>query len=373
MTTRAKWQRPRVFATGTREALWKVEYRVYFIGVDGKEYSRHKSKTWSRANFTKAQAQAAADRMMLELQQGGPKADGSMTLRAFYESIYLPIRSRRWTGNTPVAAANTWKNHIAPQLGKLKLEEITKATIQLHLGRLADAGLGESTVGGVLVRLRSILEEAVENDYIPRNVARRIEIPRCKPAEETRSLTEEEVQALWDGTTGREYLMWRVMILTGARIGEVLPLDRTDIRPDGLMIDEAIVNGEVKLPKRGKKRLAALPESLRAELEEWLTTHTARLIFPSERGHVYRRNAKQVEDILHRGRAIVPGLTFRQCRTTFASLFEGDEADRTSIMGHHSTKFTLETYRKPIMERRQASVEKLDERLRKVTVIKKKA
>jgi integrase len=371
VSTRAKFQRPTVYATGKREKLWRVEYRQYFIDAAGKEYSRHKSRTWSRANFTKAQAQAEADKLLLELQQGGPKADGSMSLRAFYESVYLPIRSRHWSGNTPVAVANLWRNHIEPRLGHVALESITKAAIQLHLCMLADYGLGQSMVDAVRVRLFSILEEAVDNDYLPRNVARKIETPPCKEPEETRSLTEAEVQALWDGTTGRDYLVWRVLILTGARIGEVLALERADIRPDGLMIDEAIVGGTIKLPKRNKTRLASMADSLRAELAEWLASHECRLIFPSERGHVYRRSAKQIEEILERGRAIIPGVTFRQCRTTFASLFQGDEADRTSIMGHFSTAFTLERYRKPIMERRQVSVEELDKRLRKVTPIKK--
>jgi hypothetical protein len=86
---------------------------------------------------------------------------------------------------------------------------------------------------------------------------------------------------------------------------------------------------------------------------------------------VCRRSADEIQAIQDRGRELIPGLTFRQCRTTFATLFEGDEADRTSIMGHASTKFTLERYRKPIMERRQRSVEDLDQRLRKVVEIKR--
>ena len=42
---RQKYQRPTVYATGTLEKLWKVRYREYFIGTDGKEHSRHKSAT----------------------------------------------------------------------------------------------------------------------------------------------------------------------------------------------------------------------------------------------------------------------------------------------------------------------------------------
>lgn len=56
MGKRQKYQRPAVFATGTREKLWKVRFREYFIGRDGKEAFRNKSATWSRADHTKVQA-----------------------------------------------------------------------------------------------------------------------------------------------------------------------------------------------------------------------------------------------------------------------------------------------------------------------------
>lgn len=370
---RQKSQRPEVYSTGKREKLWKLEYRLYYTDIDGKEKSRHKSKTWSRANYTKAEAQAEADALIRGLRDGGVKADGSMTLAQFWADVYYPIRSRKWTGNTPVAVCNLWERHIKRRLGNLALKDITKAMIDIHLGKLVDSGLGFVMVDGARVRLFSVLEEALENDYIPKNPCRKVETPPCKPSRETRSLTEDEVRKLWDGTDGRDYLFWRLMILTGARIGEILPLERTDITANGLSITKALVNGTVKLPKRNKTRVAILPDSLRVELTEWLGGHSNRLIFPSLRGKIYRRSSDEIEGIQDRGRAAgIPDLDFRMCRTTFATLFEGDEADRSSIMGHHSTKFTLEKYRKPIQDRRQRSVEELDQRLKKVVVMGKK-
>ena len=49
------------------------------------------------------------------------------------------------------------------------------------------------------------------------------------------------------------------------------------------------------------------------------------------------RGSRAVQEIQDRGRALgIPDLTYRQCRTTFASLYEGEEADRTSIIGQQS-------------------------------------
>jgi integrase len=378
---REKYQRPEVYPTGKREKLWKVEFREYFVGRDGKEHSRHKSASWSRASHTKAQAQAKADQLIQELRAGPPKADGTMTLGEFWKTIYFPIRKRTWTGHTPVNAVGSWTNHIEPQLGHVRLMDISKVTIQLHLASLVDEGFGKVVVEAVRSRLHSMLEEAVDNEYIPKNPARKVEVPPdAKPSKETRSLTEAEVQKLFDGTTGRDRMFWRILLLTGARIGEVLALTRDDVQPDCLLIDETVVASSVKqangsslkLPKGNKIREAVLSTELRAEIEAWLGTHTSRLMFPSSTGTLYRRSSKVIQAIVTRARKIIPDLQYRMCRTTFATLYVGDEADRTSIMGHYSPKFTLKRYRKPVQVRRQNSVDELDSRFQKVVEMPKK-
>jgi integrase len=311
---------------------------------------------------------------MRELQQGGPKADGSMSMSAFWKEIYLPVKSKRWSFNTRKQAEYVWRLYIEPVFGGRRLNEISKASIDLHLVKMATEEKGRGLVECVYIRIHSILEEAVDNDFIPKNPARKIELPACKPPAETRSLTEAEVRKLWDATEGKDYLIWRVMLMTGARIGEVLALTRGDILPPGLCIDESALNGQASTTKNRKTRVAPLPSSLRAELEEWLSTHENNVIFPRPNGSIDRRSSRRLEQIVSRGRkaASIPDLTFRMCRTTFATLFEGDIRDAQEILGHHSSAFTLQVYRKPISARQQAFVEALDRRLRVVTINGKK-
>lgn len=71
-----------------------------------------------------------------------------------------------------------------------------------------------------------------------------------------------------------------------------------------------------------------------------------------------------------RSAAKIPDLTFRICRTTLSSLFEGDIKDAQEILGHHSAAFTLQVYKKPLAERQQTAVQDVDRRL-KVVPIKK--
>ncbi len=135
----------------------------------------------------------------------------------------------------------------------------------------------------------------------------------------------------------------------------------------------AAINDDIA--RQMQQVMQARNESLRAELNEWLGTHDNRMIFPAADGGPHRSVCdEEMRRILGRGRACgIPDLEFRMCRTTFASMFDGDEADRTSIMGHTSTEFTLARYRKPIQERRQESVEKLDRRLKVVPIKKRSA
>jgi integrase len=180
----------------------------------------------------------------------------------------------------------------------------------------------------------------------------------------------DEVQRLWDETEGVHYLIWRVLLMTGTRIGEVLALERADILPEGLRVDESALNGEPSTTKNKGTRVAPLPASLRTALAEWLTTHDQNLIFPSSAGRMHRRTNREIRELLDRGRsaAKIPDLTFRMCRTTFATLFDGDIKDAQAILGHHDASFTLRVYRRPVASRQSAAIEALDKKLNVVPI-----
>lgn len=376
--SREKRQRPEVFAYGKRSKLWRAEYRVYFIGLDGKEHSRHTSKTWPRATYTKAQAQAALDAIIRGLSSGPPVADGSITLAQFWQSVFRPIRSRHWQLNTTRAFDTTWNLYVNPQLGQTPLRSISKSTVELHLGKLADEGRGFSTIRGALGLISSLLLEAQDNDLIAKNPARKIRIPQCREQVQVRSLTLEEVRLLFESTVGRDYLMWRLLLLTGLRKGELLALARSDIQGDRLCIDETVEGSGTREGTKGTKkgqrrkvRYAPLVASLKAEIDGWLAGHDSQLLFPNLDGKAYPINSGCIAEVMNRGKQIIPGLTFRQCRTTFATLFEGDIKDVQAILGHATAQFTADRYKREISERQRDSVEALDRRVRKVVEIKK--
>jgi len=145
-----------------------------------------------------------------------------------------------------------------------------------------------------------------------------------------------------------------------------------DVADGQIRIDESASNGKVGPTKNKKNRFAPMSESLRKEMTAWLKSHPHPWIFPTKRGLLYHRSAQALEDVLHRGKAVVPDLTYRMCRTTFATLFQGDAADRTAILGHHSEEFTLEVYRRAVVNRQRGSVEDMEKRIKVVRIDRKK-
>jgi|SRR5579871_4725958 len=374
---RQKHQRPEVYATGTREKLWKAEWRQYYVGADGQQRSRHKSKTWSRAQFTKTEAQAQFDALLRDQERGGLKADGSLTVETFWKEIYYPIHQGKLEPNSRRAYESSWKTHIQPALGAVELQNVKRHHVETVLVTMANSGRSRATVRLARALLDSLFAYATENDYIPKNPAYKVTVPKsCTKPKETRSLNESEVRRLWESTTGRDRLMWRVLVMTGARIGEVLALTKSDVQPEGLCIDESAFEGQAARTKNGKTRFARLPVSLRHELEDWTGTVSGELLFSAADGSMLQRNGAAVSPMLNRARkaAGIPDLTFRMCRTTFATLYNGDPRDAQDILGHSTLDLTMRVYRKPIAPRQQAGVEELDARLSgKVVKMKKRA
>jgi len=358
---RTKHQRPEVYPwQGKRGKRWKVEYRVY--DEIGKPI--HRSATWDARQYTKTEAQKAADELIA--RETVKRIEGTMTVAQYWERAFWPALRRTLTRNSENNYASRWRRHILPVIGSMRLLDVQKADIDRALGKIADAGMGESTANCAYVIIHGLLDEAHEEGYIPRNPARRVKVPTCKPNQATVPLTHEQAAALLAGTKGRTRLVWWIILTTGARIGEVLALTRDDIRGEELRIDESTTQGRANRTKSKKVRFAPLAPRLRAELLAWLEGHQSNLVFPSEKGTLLQRHNSSVAKVMveaARKASGVPDLTFRAGRTTFSTLYQGDVKDLQATLGHASLDITLGVYRKPIHERGLASVTEMEGKL----------
>jgi integrase len=367
--SRQKFQRPEVYKSGKRVKVWRGEFRVYVKQADGSEKAKHTSVTIGRCSvLNKAEAQQRLDKIVAQ-RTGKILADGRITLQQFFEQVYLVIKGQKWALNTRRANESTLKYHVYPALGGIALEDLQKFQIEKHLLSLADSGHSQSTVNRACVLIKSALEEAVDNEIIPRNIARKITPPKCRAKRDSRSLTIDEVKHLFATTHGRTRLLFRLLILCGLRIGEALALRWRDVGDDGwLRISRSCTDGAPVPTKNSKERLVPCPSSLMAELKSWRSMvaydRPDDAVLASRLGNIMWRQAA-AKTILASAirKSGIKDLNFHMCRRTFSTLIEGDVRDVQEMLGHSSAGITLRHYKKALPDRQKIAVEQLDRRL----------
>ena len=120
--------------------------------------------------------------------------------------------------------------HIKPALGNVYLEKITPMMVQMFYNELCKPDengkvLSPKTIKNVHICLRAALNQAVENDMIPRNPCHNAKLPKVYKSE-IRPLSDEQVhdfliEAEKDNIYG---MLLRVILFTGLRESEALGL-----------------------------------------------------------------------------------------------------------------------------------------------------
>ncbi|MCL4853801.1 MAG: site-specific integrase, partial [Bryobacteraceae bacterium] len=143
--------------------------------------------------------------------------------------------------------------------------------------------------------MHAILDEALEQDFIGKNPARKLDMPETRSTCK-RTLSEDEIVALLGVLSGRDRLIIRMFLVLGLRPGELFALRRNDrIYPSQIRIDESVSEeldteeGKIVTPKTdSSKAYVWLPASLETELDWWLENQEAKdpeaFIFPSKVG-----------------------------------------------------------------------------------------
>ena len=131
------------------------------------------------------------------------------------------------------------KLYIIPELGNIKLKNLKENDITSMLNKLNDKPRQKEIV---LLTIKQILNKAVDNDLIYKNVANKVQIKKHKASEKL-PLTELEISYLKKAIeTDHRCFMVLFMLYTGLRKEEVAPLTYNDIDIDNktLTIDKAV-------------------------------------------------------------------------------------------------------------------------------------
>lgn len=161
-----------------------------------------------------------------------PVSDRSASTRALYADTVARFILGEHPDTASARAARKGRPVVRLRVGETRLRDLTAGDVERAVAELDAAGLSASTRRRVLTVLALVLDVAVRDGLVARNVARDVDRPREQPRE-ARAYTPQELAVLLEQLDG-ERLRPLVVVLahTGLRIGEALALRWVDVELD---------------------------------------------------------------------------------------------------------------------------------------------
>lgn len=188
-----------------------------------------------------------------QLRHGTLSTDEKMTFGELAE-IWIKDYKPSISNSTRAMYTNILNTHLLPELSGYILKDLKTHHLQSIINRLAENGRSESTLKKIKLTAIQILDFAMDNDVVYRNVFSKVSIPSIT-ATVRRPLTQEEIQLINDTHTGHRMGISALLLLyCGLRRGELVALTWNDIsiKNKFISINKAAVyvknKAEVKSP-----------------------------------------------------------------------------------------------------------------------------
>lgn len=135
--------------------------------------------------------------------------------------------------NTVKNYRQRYNSNIKSEIGSLKLCEVKNIHCQSILNKMERDNFSKGTIQLTNITLHALFKDAVKNDYIAKNPADGLILPRCEEDEEDREkrvLTKEEQKIFFEYSKHTMYHnAYQLVLETGLRVGEVGGLQWNDI------------------------------------------------------------------------------------------------------------------------------------------------
>jgi integrase len=351
----------------TDAGTWRGHWYEYVRDPEtGKEGRHHHSRVLGDAGkMRKFEAKEALDKIVAPLNATqSTRRDDRVPLRWFVEHRWQPIVRGNW-GTSTRKTNQYFVRAILTEFGDNALRELDCVDLQNWLNRLAD-NYSRSMVFHCDTYLKSICAEAVEQDFLAKDPARKLKRPKTRKPDETR-LEWAQYQAVIDAAeTLRDKLAIKVAAATAVRPGELFAFRWQSFGrlPNGrhvLRISETTYKSKIRpwAKTEGSEGHVALPQRLAVELLQWRTLTAwagdRDFIFPNSQGGFmdYENFEARVLGPI-RIKLGLERLNFQILRRSYATLAVGERKGTTrdvqTMLRHSRPDTTLENYVKDVPE-----------------------
>ena len=157
------------------------------------------------------------------------KSGGELKLDEWFEKWLNIYKHNMIAPSSKRIYSQVFETLISPVLGDMSLQQISSINVRFLVNDLYDRGYSHSTLNKVKVPLVDMLDKALLDDLVWKNVARGIKLPKSEDVER-RVLTRDEQLSFLETAKGTYYYNLYVTALnTGLRIGEIAALTPKDI------------------------------------------------------------------------------------------------------------------------------------------------
>jgi integrase len=239
----------------------------------------HRGKQTFRMAETLPEAREVRDALLRATKRGirpAARADQKVTLRAFFEDVYVRdvMRGNSLKDSTIRAARSRFACHIAPDLGDAHLAELAYEQCATWRTDLVDnTGISGQTRRECVLLLRQIFEEAILRGICSANPAALLKLPKRNrgPVSVPHYADAKKVIAEIQNPLAR--MVAEFLRQTGARLNEALALTWTCVDLEGrkVRIEQSIdqVTGLISTTKTARVRIVDMPTNLVRQLDEY--------------------------------------------------------------------------------------------------------
>lgn len=355
------YERAWVNAKGEEKKAYRVTYRV-----NGRV--RHKQfKTRRLASIFLHRLEG-----VINAEKASEEAENSVRLDDLYEA-WIAARESGADGNPPIEPETAYnyraeyRTYIGPNLGRLRIGEITERKLREFLHVLADTELRHATRKKVFGTVRAILAHGVQTEQIASNPASRIRLKAdrrdARPVDPHSKDHMRQIiryccdRAMPHGghhnyTWVRRTALLHLLIYGGLRLSEARGLRREDVEVANCRVkisQKADRRGRIGRPKsRRSYREVTVPHVVIEWLQRLWQSHSWELVFASRNGTPMDVSVitRQWWHPMLRDLGL-PSRKIHTLRHFYASrMIElGANAKQLSQdMGHHSEAFTFSIY-----------------------------
>ena len=335
---------------------------------------------------TKAETKEKLSILQNEIMQGTHVDDNEITVSEWMDT-WIECYTAKVKDSTRDRYLTDIRNHIKPELGAIRIQDLKLLTVQKFLNHCKAKGLALKSVKNIYLVLNKALTRAQKDGLLKKNPCTDAEIPSYDaPQKEMRPLKDKEIPAFLKAIQGHplEYLFY-VALFTGMRESELIGLswDCVDWDHETIHLYRQLKRARGKgapwvftTLKNRQDRTFTVPHSVMAVLQkarrkqaEWKLSHgqlfqnTDNLVFTNELGehlatHTVWKQFKQIVSQLG-----LPEVRFHDLRHSYATLALQNGVDIKTVstnLGHATVAFTMDKYAHVSMTMQKESAARME-------------